>query len=368
MISSETLLLPISETMPAGVDLRNPTRRPELYDAMAALRDARRREDAGDPDHAPDWAAAERLCGLILSKHSKDLEAAAGLAEASVRNDGFAGLAASGALIAGLVRRFWPALFPAPAPDEPDLAPEAVRLVPLRHLVAERGRLIGGIHLQVLFALDDGTAFTLADCRASKAWTALRPEERSKRLSGLPPDQRAVREKAPNGRLWGDLRAGIGAQNAVELAQTRDAAAAALVAWQDVAKAIDEQAGDSGFTCPDLLNLLADVERTLNEIMPPSAAPSEPAVELVTDTREPTPHAGPAAPRVLADRDDALRQLEDIAAFFRRTEPFSPVAYTLEEAVRRARLPWPEWLAETVPDKMQRDTILNRLGLRPDGG
>ena len=35
-----------------------------------------------------------------------------------------------------------------------------------------------------------------------------------------------------------------------------------------------------------------------------------------------------------------------IAEFFRRTEPLSPLSYTLQEAVRRARMSWPELLEE----------------------
>ena len=35
------------------------------------------------------------------------------------------------------------------------------------------------------------------------------------------------------------------------------------------------------------------------------------------------------------------------------------------ETVRRARLPWPELLAEMVPDATARAAILNTLGIRP---
>ena len=34
-----------------------------------------------------------------------------------------------------------------------------------------------------------------------------------------------------------------------------------------------------------------------------------------------------------------------IADFFRRTEPHSPLAYTLQEVVRRGRMTWPELIA-----------------------
>ena len=67
----------------------------------------------------------------------------------------------------------------------------------------------------------------------------------------------------------------------------------------------------------------------------------------------------------IATREDALRVLEEAADFFRRTEPHSPLAYTLREAVRRGRLTWPELLEEIVPDPTAATAILSSLGIRP---
>ncbi|MEA2772299.1 MAG: type secretion system protein ImpA, partial [Acetobacteraceae bacterium] len=39
--------------------------------------------------------------------------------------------------------------------------------------------------------------------------------------------------------------------------------------------------------------------------------------------------------------------------------------YTLEEAVRRGRLTWPELLTEVVPDANVRGAMLVMLGIRP---
>ena len=64
-------------------------------------------------------------------------------------------------------------------------------------------------------------------------------------------------------------------------------------------------------------------------------------------------------------REDALRALSEIANFFRRTEPHSPLSYTLDEAVRRGRMTWPELLAEVVADTDARNGILTTLGIRP---
>ena len=71
------------------------------------------------------------------------------------------------------------------------------------------------------------------------------------------------------------------------------------------------------------------------------------------------------SPGQIASREDALRALGEIADFFRRTEPHSPLSYTLDEAVRRGRMTWPELLAEVVADTDTRNTILNTLGIRP---
>lgn len=76
--------------------------------------------------------------------------------------------------------------------------------------------------------------------------------------------------------------------------------------------------------------------------------------------------AGVAVPAgQIASREDALRVLETLATFFRRTEPVSPLSYTLEEAVRRSRLTWPELLDEIVADRDSRNAILTSLGIRP---
>ena len=67
--------------------------------------------------------------------------------------------------------------------------------------------------------------------------------------------------------------------------------------------------------------------------------------------------------RALRTRDDAIRQLEEIADFFRRTEPHSPLAFTLDDAVRRARMSLPDLLAEIMPDADVRKVMLTSLGI-----
>ena len=76
-----------------------------------------------------------------------------------------------------------------------------------------------------------------------------------------------------------------------------------------------------------------------------------------------TTSAGPGVVMVRAtgidpvDRADALRRLGAVAAFFRRTEPHSPVAYLVQRAIRWADMPLDVWLREVVAN----DDVLSRV-------
>jgi type VI secretion system protein ImpA len=134
MIELDRLLAPLQGELPQGVDLRRQADQTLLLDLRDAWRTARSREQRQDSDPGaapPDWGAVERQASGILAEQSKDLEVAVWLCEALARTEGFAGLAAGGALIAGLAERFWPVLYPAPPIDEPEIGVEEARLQPL---------------------------------------------------------------------------------------------------------------------------------------------------------------------------------------------------------------------------------------------
>jgi len=368
MIEPADLLAPVPGAAPQGADLRNPAPHPLWSDLRSLWRNVRQKDPQEGGETGADWAGVERQAAVILTAHSKDLEVAAWLAEALIHTEDFAGLAAGGAVIAGLVDRFWDGLYPAPAADEPDITPEDARLEPLGFLADVNGRLLPAVRRVVLFSLDDGTGFTFSDCQESKAWTAMRPEQRAQRLSRLPPAERMVRERSAGAQIWDTVRQTVlSGRTEAMTALCRDIAAAQQ-AWRNVTATLADRAGDGRFPSQPLLDLLGDVLRTVTELAPAMPPPEEPPpAETMADVPPETPAAAAMAARRLDSRDEALRQLAEITAFFRRTEPHSPLAYTLEEAMRRARLSWPEWLAEVVPDRQQRDSILLRLGLRPEG-
>jgi type VI secretion system protein ImpA len=75
--------------------------------------------------------------------------------------------------------------------------------------------------------------------------------------------------------------------------------------------------------------------------------------------------AGSAAPAPgkIQNREQAFQAILQIAAFFKRTEPQSPIAYKLEEAVRWGRMPLPDLLAELISEDGVRSSVFKLMGI-----
>jgi len=80
-----------------------------MYIAVDAEMNKVGRIEAGEPD----WFAIEQGCKTLLSSVAKDVEVAAWYGHALFQRNGYAGLAASFALIAEICRNFWDNCYPA---------------------------------------------------------------------------------------------------------------------------------------------------------------------------------------------------------------------------------------------------------------
>jgi len=362
LIRSESLLLPVPGDLPHGLDLRAPNRHPDYTDLRSAWSTARKRTEGVDGPQLEDWSDVAQQAASILTNLSKDLEVACWLAEALVYTDGFAGLATGAEIIAGLVETFWTGLFPAPDPEEPGGDAIEARMEPLGRSVAEKNvYFLPAIHRIVLFTLDNGNAFILERCQAVESWSALPQPERAKKT--VPASVGSL--------VWNDVRAAARTQRGAELSALRSDIDTALQRWRALVSVVSAKLGGKDrFSAQPIISALQTVLRLVTDLAPAEAEPM--AVDVEAAGAEASADGlstdGPKVAPGISDREQALRQLAEISAFFRRTEPFSPVAMTLDEAIRRARLDWLTWLGDALPDKNQRDALLLRLGLRPDSG
>ncbi len=355
----EAVLAPIPGNHPTGVDLRQDTSPKSIYfrlrDARAEARDAERQADIDGDESVPKrWRPVAALALEALKGSAKDLEVATWLTEALVRTEGLPGLSTGAAIIAGLVERYWDDLFP--LPDEDGMETRVAALAGLSGQGYD-GTLMQPLRKAVLFRRPDGSPFGLWQYEASLELSGIvNSARRAQRIeAGVVPFAEVEKEARVAGpRHW---------------AAQRGLVTRAMESWAGMGRMLDEKAGGvspSGTRVRDLLQLMLDTcNRFAPEIEADGATPSEAAGMPLGDGGQSGGVVAGAAHGVIAGREQALRQLGEIAAWFRRAEPNSPLAYTLDEAVRRGRMSWPDLMAEMIPDESTRHALLTSLGIRP---
>ncbi len=352
-------MAPIPGDAPQGSDIRedytaqSPYNR--LRDARSEARDAEKGQDAGSDeakDPTPMWRTVRDLGLKTLAETTKDLEVAAWITEAYVRSHGLAGLTAGAKLIAGLAEQYWDGVFPLPD----DYGVET-RVAPVTGLNGREGNgsLIQPLHKLPLFMRSDGSQLAMYQYDGSSQLATLAADARAARIAaGAIPFDELEKEARAQSRTFAKLR---------------DDAREALAAWQAMAGILDEKASEDPPSTSTVRDMISHVVEIANRYAPPEAeVPPEAGAEAVGADGTPgvAMAGGVGVPAgQIASREDALRALENLATFFRKTEPVSPLAYTLEEAVRRSRMTWPELLEEIVADRDSRNAILTTLGIRP---
>lgn len=362
-IDWEPLLTPLPHGAGgAGEDLRQDYSATSLYqrlrDARAEARAAERAQDAAEDDDAvpPQWREVKRLGQACLAEKSKDIEVAAWLSEAMVRLDGIQGLYQSARLLSGLLEQYWDQLFP--LPDEDGLEGRAAPLAGLSGATAD-GTLMQPLRRMPLFTRVSGDEVSLYTWKLAEETAALPdPARREARYAaGVPELALLEREAAAAKSVW----ARLGRQ--VAEAQT---------AWRDFDVQASARLGElapSTRRVTDVLDSLAELSARFGEASPaPAATRAEDPIELpvASESIGDRPlHSTPqqAGEASTASREQAIERIEELARFFRRTEPHSPLSYSLETLARRARLPLPALLDEVLADPGARHAMLSMLGI-----
>ena len=362
-IDLDVVLAPLTGE-PTGIDLREDFSPDSIYfrlrDARAGARDLERQSEtaSGETVTPAQWREVRSLAVDALAARSKDLEVACWLTEALVRTDGLSGLAVGAEILGGLLERYWDALFP--MPDEDGIE---TRVAPVGGLSGQGydGTLLQPLRRLTLFNRPDGAPFAFWQYESTLELAAITdPTRRAQRIEA---GTIAFEDVEKEARFAGPAHWTARLHDVEE----------ALTAWSAMSEVLDRKAAvDSPSTSRvrDLLGAMAELCRRFS----PAGNKDDGSGDVSTgpgpqgasaETGEGLPAVASAAPGGIGGREQALRQLGDIAAWFRRHEPHSPLAYTLEEAVRRGRMTWPELLDELIPDETSRHALLTSLGIKP---
>lgn len=345
MLNMEKLLAPVSPERPCGEDLAFSREIDEIV----------RARQADDPSieqgawvtelKEADWKFVARQCAQLIEKRSKDLQLAVWLAEAAARTDGLKGLADSLVLIAALCDRYWDGLYPLPDEDGVErrignLSWMASRIAPLlREIPLTEGQSGQGGHALRDFDVarmrggDDLAKLEAAKARSASAFYEALLRDCEHCAGALERIEHSV-----------DARLGVDGPSF-------SAAKSGLQSVMLFVKPMVKEGGKA-----------ADKSGKPGEAA--SAASAQPAPQMAAAAE--AAGAVPASP--LQSREHAIAQLREVAAFFRRTEPHSPVAYLADKAAHWGEQPLHVWLRSVVKDDASFAHIEEMLGVAPPAG
>lgn len=328
MVDLPLLFTAVSTESPCGDDLEYDASFLELERAAQGLPE-RQMGDAVLAAEPPEWRKVRDLATGLFGR-SKDLRIANYLVQSSVALDGLLGLSQGLTLIRELLERYWDGLYP--RLDSEDDNDPTFRLNALRSLIADP-------LLQLLrdAPLAHSRAFGTVSLRAAL------------NAAGL---QRFASETLNLEQVAGAFQNSA----AEELASTRAALADAQAQLMAIERAVSEKVGAAeGIDLAPLKQLIRLALQLIDEHAPqadgtPGGVPAanDPPIQGASGAG-----SVPAAPRALteiASRDDVLKALDRILAYYARNEPSSPVPVLLTRAKTLVTADFAAIVRNLIPD------------------
>jgi len=353
----DALLVPVTEESPTGSDLREDHSPGSDYRALRDARTIARNNERSALANGQtlfinpaDWESILDQAPAVLQHQSKDIEVATWLIEALTRVHGFEGLSAGFSLVRKLIENFNSELHP--RPDEDGIASQLTSLLGLNGFGGE-GTLIAPIRAIPLTG--EGTSVgPFAAWQCEQAFELERVSDPAKRESRL----------AQGVIARPDIDQAVIETSDEYLHTLNDQLHDAIAEYKSFQEVLNEYCKDDPQPTSKILEMLEACLQTLNYI-----ASDRLVVEEISEQEESDDDAvGTFSGKNKIDtREAALGSLRDVAAYFRRTEPHSPISYAIEQAVYWSQLALPALIQELIPDEGARSKYQNLTGIRKVG-
>ncbi|MCG2577668.1 type VI secretion system protein TssA [Dechloromonas sp. XY25] len=307
-----------------------------------------------------DWPGLVRIGENILANQSKDLRVACWMIEAHCKIRGLAGLADGYTLLAQLCETFWNDIHP--QPDNGDIEQ---RVGVLDWLAKQTPRLLREVPL----TRSGKGNFSLIDLESARA-TAKQIERNRGQADEIARHAHVSLERFEDAAK--DTAKTYFADSLHDAERARNAIKA-------VQASLDTRMGELSPAFGATFDTLEDVSHFFQRHAGPAAnraqqpadeqSSTSPALSIGSATERIEPTFGEAidvAGGPIRSRQQAIHQLQEIASFFRRTEPHSPVAYLAEKAAKWGTMPLHEWLRTVVKDDSALLRMEELLGVETD--
>lgn len=361
IIDIDELLKPVTDEQPQGEDIRVDGAPTSIYAQIKNARNkARAAERAAlfDPDQAADimaeWKPILSLAPTILKEHAKDLEVASWLIEALIRFHDFAGLRDGIQLTRGLIDQYWDNVYP--EPDEDGIETKVAALAGLNGDSGE-GTLLAPIRNSLITPDSSVGSFSYWQYQqardADKISDLDKRDEKFASLGFTLKDIETAVVEAPN-TFYQNLTADLNT---------------CLSDFRAMNDTLRQHCGHEAPPYTLILETLEEVLRTVRFLAKEKLAVAE---EDIAHAQTETAASAAGATRQatggpISSREDALRRLDEVAQFFRRTEPHTPLVSGIERLVRWGRMPMSELILELVPDPIARAFYQHLTGANLQG-
>jgi type VI secretion system protein ImpA len=362
VIDFDSLLTPISEENPAGESLQYSG----IYDEIRESRRADEDIAQGDWQYelkVADFRKVVDLAVPALASQTKDLQICAWLAESLSRQSGFVGLRDGLRLARELQANFWETIYP--EIDEGDMEGRANALEWLDKqcsLVARETPLTAGEGVSFM-GFEDSKIFDMPENIDD-----LDSDKRQK-LQDL--QSQAETENRITGERWRKAKGQTRRQFYEELALTLDEC---WSEYEQLDRTIEEnfernqmpallQLKKSLDAIRDLVKKLLQEKRQAEPTEEELAAGVETTEETISENGETITVSGVAGTSgPIKSRQDALKRLSEVAEYFRKTEPHSPVSHLVSRSVKWGNMSLENLLQELVKDEGVLGQIRETLG------
>ncbi len=329
MALPENILNPIPGENPSGQNLR--------YDPVyEKVKEARREEDdlpQGEWSRAvkvADPAVVIRLTTEALSKRSKDLQLAAWLTEALLRQEGIGGLKDGLVLLQGIIQNFWDTLYP-----EVEDGDMEMRAGPLNWV----GSYLGEQVRKTPLTRSKYDWFKYLESRAVGYEDACAGNDNK-----MAARQTAIAEKKLAPEMFDQDVNSTQQEFYIHLVKDFEEAQASL---QSLDELCNEKLGRESPNFEKLRTALEEVQSLTQTFLKSKEEPEPEAPQEDADVPQAVGEAqgAPARKRVVSeepvDREDAIRRIVAATNFLRQMEPSSPASYLVLRGLR-----WGELLAK----------------------